>query len=129
METVQSIKQRFSIIGNDTGLNRAIEKSRSGRTDRYFGFSDWRKVVLEKKAFLKLFINFRIENTENTLPSIVVPFQKARLIVSFLDMKKAPLQEPLKTVRATLKLLTGEPYFWMKLENFLSLPKFDCYVF
>ena len=27
METVQSIKQRFSIIGNDTSLNRAIEKA------------------------------------------------------------------------------------------------------
>jgi len=27
MESVQSIKQRFSIIGNDTGLNRAIEKA------------------------------------------------------------------------------------------------------
>jgi len=27
METVQSIKQRFGIIGNDTGLNRAIEKA------------------------------------------------------------------------------------------------------
>ena len=27
METVQSIKQRFSIIGNDTGINRAIEKA------------------------------------------------------------------------------------------------------
>ena len=27
METVQSIKQRFGIIGNDLGLNRAIEKA------------------------------------------------------------------------------------------------------
>ena len=27
METVQSIKQRFGIIGNDVGLNRAIEKA------------------------------------------------------------------------------------------------------
>ena len=27
METIQSIKQRFGIIGNDTGLNRAIEKA------------------------------------------------------------------------------------------------------
>jgi len=27
METVQSIKQRFGIIGDDTGLNRAIEKA------------------------------------------------------------------------------------------------------
>ena len=27
METVQSIKQRFGIIGNDKGLNRAIEKA------------------------------------------------------------------------------------------------------
>ena len=27
MENVQSIKQRFGIIGNDIGLNRALEKS------------------------------------------------------------------------------------------------------
>lgn len=27
METIQSIKQRFGIIGNDTGLNRAVEKA------------------------------------------------------------------------------------------------------
>ena len=27
METVQSIKQRFEIIGNDQKLNRAIEKA------------------------------------------------------------------------------------------------------
>ena len=27
METIQSIKQRFGIIGNDTSLNRAIEKA------------------------------------------------------------------------------------------------------
>ncbi len=26
MESIQAIKQRFSIIGNDTGLNRALEK-------------------------------------------------------------------------------------------------------
>ena len=27
MKTLQSIKQRFGIIGNDSGLNRALEKS------------------------------------------------------------------------------------------------------
>ena len=27
MENVQSIKQRFAIIGNDKGLNRALEKA------------------------------------------------------------------------------------------------------
>ena len=27
METIQSVKQRFEIIGNDAKLNRAIEKS------------------------------------------------------------------------------------------------------
>ena len=26
MESIQAIKQRFGIIGNDTGLNRALEK-------------------------------------------------------------------------------------------------------
>jgi hypothetical protein len=30
MESVQNIKQRFEIIGNDPKLNRAIEKSNSG---------------------------------------------------------------------------------------------------
>ena len=29
MEQVQTIKQRFEIIGNDTKLNRAIEKAHS----------------------------------------------------------------------------------------------------
>ena len=27
MESIQGIKQRFGIIGNDTGLNRALEKT------------------------------------------------------------------------------------------------------
>ena len=27
MESIQAIKQRFGIIGNDPGLNRAIEKA------------------------------------------------------------------------------------------------------
>ena len=27
MESIQAIKQRFGIIGNDTALNRAIEKA------------------------------------------------------------------------------------------------------
>ena len=27
MESIQAIKQRFGIIGNDTGLNRALEKT------------------------------------------------------------------------------------------------------
>ena len=27
MESIQAIKQRFEIIGNDAGLNRAIEKA------------------------------------------------------------------------------------------------------
>ena len=39
METVQNIKQRFEIIGNDPKLNRAVEKAI--------------KVELEKKIYQK----------------------------------------------------------------------------
>ena len=49
METVQSIKQRFSIIGNDTGLNRAVEKAVQCSPYRYFGFSYRRKWCGKRK--------------------------------------------------------------------------------
>ncbi len=52
METVQSIKQRFEIIGNDPKLNRAIEKAiQVAPTDISVWW--WEKVVLERKVFQK----------------------------------------------------------------------------
>ena len=66
MENLQVIKQRFGIIGNDIQLNRALEKAvRVSPTDISVLLLE--KVALEKKIFLKLFINYHIENTQNIL--------------------------------------------------------------
>ena len=60
METVQNIKQRFEIIGNDPKLNRAIEKAiQVAPTDIS---------VLVKKTFQELSIPYHIENMVSTLP-------------------------------------------------------------
>lgn len=51
---------------------------------------------------------------------------KGRLIQSFLDMKKAPLQVRTKRVRVTLKFKMVEQYFWMRWGSFLWERKRDC---
>jgi DNA-binding NtrC family response regulator len=59
MDTIQAIKQRFEIIGNEPKLNRAIEKNSSCPTDFL--------VVGESgvgKVFKKSYIRFLIENME-----------------------------------------------------------------
>jgi transcriptional regulator with PAS, ATPase and Fis domain len=59
MDTIQAIKQRFEIIGNEPKLNRAIEKSHSScPTD----ISVWLWVrVVSEKSIPKSYIRFLIE--------------------------------------------------------------------
>ena len=202
MESVQAIKQRFEIIGNDPKLNRAVEKAiqvaptdisvlvtgesgvgkesipkiihalshrkhgkyiavncgaipegtidselfghekgsftgATGARDGYFEVADGGTIfldevgelplttqvrllrVLEKKAFLELFIRFRTENTENTSQLTVVQFPKEQSIANFLDTKKALLPERQILVKVILKLPMAERFSWMKLANCL----------
>ena len=64
MESLQAIKQRFEIIGNSVGLNRAIEKAMQvSATDISVLLQV--KVGLVKKLFQKLHTNYLIENTQN----------------------------------------------------------------
>jgi transcriptional regulator with PAS, ATPase and Fis domain len=67
MDSLQSIKQRFGIIGNNTGLNRALEKAmRVSGTDisvLVIGESG-----VGRKIFPKSFISIHIENTLNISP-------------------------------------------------------------
>jgi transcriptional regulator with PAS, ATPase and Fis domain len=66
MDTIQAIKQRFEIIGNEPKLNRAIESHSSCPTDisvLVVGESG-----VGKKVFQKSYIRFLIENMGSTLP-------------------------------------------------------------
>ena len=65
MENIQSIKQRFGIIGNDIGLNRAIEKSiQVAPTDISVLVTG--ESGVGKEVFPKLFINYLTENMVNS---------------------------------------------------------------
>ena len=66
MESIQSIKQRFEIIGNDVKLNRAIEKAiQVAPTDISVLVTG--KAVLVRRPFQKSYTPFPIENMPNTL--------------------------------------------------------------
>ena len=66
MESVQAIKQRFEIIGNDPKLNRAVEKAiQVAPTDISVLVTG--ESGVGKESIPKLFTRFRIENTENIL--------------------------------------------------------------
>ena len=65
MESIQAIKQRFGIIGNDAKLNRSIEKAiQVAPTDISILVTG--ESGVGKRAFLKSYINFRTANTANT---------------------------------------------------------------
>ena len=87
MDSLQTVKQRYGIIGNNLGLNRALEKCiRVSNTDisvLVIGESG-----VGKESILKLFINILIESTINISRLIVVQYQKGLSTVSFLVMKK-----------------------------------------
>ena len=64
-----------------------------------------------KRFFHKSYINFHLASTENTLLSIVVPFQREPLIQNFLVMKRELLQERSPNEKVILKKLMGGTIF------------------
>lgn len=67
MSNVQTVKQRFEIIGNDPKLNRAIEKGlRVGPTDISVLITG--ESGVGKRPCPKSFTLNRIASTENILP-------------------------------------------------------------
>lgn len=118
MESTQAVKQRFEIIGNDPGLNRAIEKSiRVAPTDISVLVTG--ESVLVKKVYPKSFTHFRIVNTLNISLLTVVQYLKARLTVNFSVTKKEPLQVQLKREMVIFKKPMAVQSFLMKLANYL----------
>ncbi|GAK90025.1 transcriptional regulator [Nonlabens ulvanivorans] len=75
MESVQSIKQRFELIGNDPGFNRAIEKAiQVAPTDISVLVTG--ESGVGKEVYPKLYTLNLIANTVNILLLTVVLSQK-----------------------------------------------------
>ena len=99
---IQEIKQRFSIIGNAPGLNRAIEVAlQVAPTDLSVLISG--ESGVGKESFPRSSIIIRHENMANTSPSTAVQSRKGQSTQSFLDMKKDHLQERSTIAKVTLR--------------------------
>ena len=128
METVQSIKQRFSIIGNDTGLNRAVEKAvQVAPTDISVLVTGESGVGKESIPKIIHQLSHRKHGKYIAVNCGAIP--EGTIDSELFGHEKGAFTGATQTVLATLKLLMEGPFFWMKLESFRSPPKFDCYVF
>ena len=92
MESIQAIKQRFGIIGNDPILNRALEKAlKVAPTDISVLVTG--ESGVGKESIPKITHQFSHRKHANTLLLIVALSLKELLIVNYLAMKKVHLQE------------------------------------
>ena len=74
-QELQSLKNKYDIIGNDPALNRALEVAVTvAPTDITVLVSA--KAVSEKRTFRESFIRAALEREESTLPSTAEPYQK-----------------------------------------------------
>lgn len=77
MESVQSVKQRFELIGNDAGFNRAIEKAlQVAPTDISVLVTG--ESGVGKESIPKIIHSQSLENMQNTSLLTAVQFQKER---------------------------------------------------
>ena len=124
METVQSIKQRFGIIGNDKGLNRAIEKAiQVAPTDisvLVTGESGVGKVV--PKIIHQL--SHRKHGKYIAVNCGAIP--EGTIDSELFGHEKGAFTGLHKHAQDILKWLMGVLFFWMKLANFL-LPHKSAY--
>lgn len=102
MESIQNIKQRFEIIGNDPKLNRAIEKAiQVAPTDisvLVVGESG-----VGKESIPKIIHSLSHRKHGKYIAVNCGAIRKEQLTVNFLAMKKGLLQELLVRVKAILK--------------------------
>jgi len=96
---IQSIKNRFGIIGNAPALNYAMQvASQVAATDL---------TVL----FHRSFIPYQLVNTILSLQLTAAPFQKEQSILNYLVTKKDHSQVLPKRERVTLKRSMAAPFF------------------
>ena len=83
-------------------------------------------MVPARSHFRRLFILWVSANMVPILLLTVVPSLMAPSIRSYSVMKKVPLQVPMNPGKDILKWQTGGLFFWMKLQNCLSLRRWGC---
>ena len=128
MDSLQSVKQRFGIIGNNIGLNRALEKAlQVASTDisvLVIGESG-----VGKENIPKIIHQFSHRKHSKYIAVNCGAIPEGTIDSELLAMKKEPLLERLKLVLVILKLLMVGLSSSMKLENFRFQPKSDCSVY
>ena len=101
MESVQAIKQRFGIIGNTPGLNRAIEKA-----------------IQVAPTDISVLVTGESGVGKESIPKIIHQLSHRKhnkyIAVNSSDTKRAHLREPPKPGKATSKWLMAEPFSSMK---------------
>ena len=113
MDKIQSIKQRFEIIGNDLHLNRAIGKAiRVSPTDISVLVTG--ESGVGKESIPRIIHQLSLRKHGKFIALIVAPSPKEQSIRSCLVMKRGPLQVLLPREAVILKKLMVELYFWMK---------------
>jgi len=98
MKDLQNIKQRFGIIGNYEGLNRAIDIAvQVAPTDLSVLITG--ESGTGKEAFPQVIHSYSARNTGNTLPLTAGQYPKGQSILSCLVTRRDLLQELQKAGR------------------------------
>ena len=110
---VQQIKQRFGIIGNNAGLNRAIDVAlQVAPTDLSVLITG--ESGVGKETFPQIIHQNSPRKHGQYIAVTVVPFLKVRLTRNCSDTKKVLLQERCLTVKAISRLRMAGRSSWMK---------------
>lgn len=117
MESIQAIKQRFGIIGNDVKLNRAIEKAiQVAPTDISVLVTG--ESGVGKEAIPKIIHSLSHRKHGKFIAVNCGAIPEEQLTLNFSVTKKDHLQEQQQHVAVTLKRLMEVPFFLMKLESY-----------
>ena len=115
---IQSIKNRFGIIGNSPALNYALQVAvQVANTDLTVLIAG--ESGVGKEVFSQIIHAFLPENIILLLQSTVAPFRKALSTLNYLVMKKVLLPALSTVAKVILKPLTAALFSWMKLPKCL----------
>ena len=118
MDKIQSIKQRFEIIGNDPQLNRAIGKAiRVSPTDISVLVTGESGVGKESIPRIIHQLSLRKHGKFIAVNCGAIP--EGTIDSELFGHEKGPLQVLLPREAAILKKLMEAPFFWMKSANCL----------
>lgn len=126
MEDLQAIKQRFEIIGNNYGLNRAIDiATQVAPTDLSVLITG--ESGVGKEIFPRIIHSYSSRKHAQYIAVNCGAIPEGTIDSELFGHEKgAHLQGHYPTVKDISKSRTGEQSFWTKWANCLYPPKQDC---